>query len=322
MAVFEFLNKVFADYYIRADVAVDEIIGVRLKQGLYAGGKELYGFKHGLAQLKVGGRPPRKGVMGYEKKEYEDKREDKNHNNNAIVWETSCKAEKKKINIGVMDFNDEFSAIVKGLRARLQYLGAAGIKDLCSIRLAHAPQPVEEPLEAIKARVSACALCPERDGGPLFGAGPACPVIMFITGAPSNEDIKKGKPLSGDDGAQLAKIIGWMGTELGIKDLGQRVFITNSIKCAFRSGASPKACREILMAQIKALSPSIVIVLGDGPAGYLFDRDAGSLRGELHEIEGIKTIVTHGPETLLERPELKRETMEDMLMAIRELRRA
>lgn len=223
----------------------------------------------------------------------------------------------------------EYKKIVESLLGRLEYLLASGITDV-PVKGRPAPDggpETEDSLEALDKALAGCRACGLRDAKarPVAGAGNPRPVIMFIGGCPTVEDEKKGRPFSGGDGALLEKIIAWMSTQAGFGM--EEAYLCHAVKCRLPSGKEPSheeagACRGHLERQIKALSPKVIVALGAVAADCILGNpDVKGLRGRFHAFNGIKVMPTYDPATLIKAPALKKETMEDMLLVIGELKK-
>lgn len=228
-----------------------------------------------------------------------------------------------------MDGRAEYRKIVENLMGRLEYLLSSGITEI-PVERGRTPEggPVaQDPVEALSQEIAGCRACGlRRDGArPVAGAGGPRPVIVFIGGFPTVEDEIRGRPFSGSDGGQLEKIMAWMSTELGLK--GEWAYLCHAVKCRPGNGKTPSheeaaACRPLLERQIKTLGPRVVVALGPVATGSILgSSDVGGLRGRFHTFEGVKAMATHGPTELLERPGLKKETMEDLIKVMEEIKK-
>lgn len=229
-----------------------------------------------------------------------------------------------------MDGRAEYRKIVENLIGRLEYLLSSGITEL-PIERGRTPEggpEAKDPLEALYEEIAGCGACGLRREGvrPVAGAGNPRPVIMFVGGCPTVEDEEKGRPFSGGDGAQLERIIAWMSTQLGFGM--ERAYLCHAVKCRPTSGRAPSsgeagACKALLERQIEALAPKVIVALGPVAAcSILGNPDVKGLRGRFHPFKGIKVMATYDPAGLLEKPALKKETMEDMLLVIDELKKS
>ncbi|MBI5827793.1 MAG: uracil-DNA glycosylase [Deltaproteobacteria bacterium] len=228
-----------------------------------------------------------------------------------------------------MDGRAEYRKIVENLIGRLEYLLSSGITEV-PVERGEPPEggpAAKDPLEALSQEISGCRACGLRNWGarPVAGAGNPSPVIMFIGGCPTVEDEENGRPFSGNDGAQLERIIAWMSTKAGFER--EEAYLCHAVKCRPASGKVPSAeeagaCKSLLERQIKALSPKVIVALGPVAAGLILGSpDVKGLRGRFHAFNGIKVMPTYDPAELLKKPALKKETETDMLMVIDEIKK-
>ncbi len=109
------------------------------------------------------------------------------------------------------------------------------------------------------------------------------------------------------------------------------VYVTNVIKCAIPESCHPLAthvrcCLPFLRRQIDAVQPDILCIMGGVAAKAILDqtRSLSQLRGKFHEYrtEGglaVPALVTYHPSFLLENPEMKKATWEDLQLLAKRL---
>ncbi len=104
------------------------------------------------------------------------------------------------------------------------------------------------------------------------------------------------------------------------------VYIANVVKCRPPGNRTPApeeqaACAHFLEAQIRLVSPEMIVALGAVAARHLLQTDLPMrrLRGRVHRLGPYKLVVTWHPAYLLRRPDCKRETWEDVQLVLREL---
>jgi DNA polymerase len=175
--------------------------------------------------------------------------------------------------------------------------------------------PGPETLEAIRADIGDCQRCklaPTRTTI-VFGSGNPNADIIFVGEAPGFEEDQQGLPFVGEAGRLLTKII----ESTGIKR--EDAYICNILKCRPPNNRNPEpdevlACSPFLKRQIAAIQPKIVCCLGKFAAQTMLQSGApiSKLRGEFHDIDGMRVIATFHPAYLLRSPEKKREVWEDM----------
>ena len=172
-----------------------------------------------------------------------------------------------------------------------------------------------ETLEAIRSDIGDCQRCklaPTRTTI-VLGSGNPNADIVFVGEAPGYEEDQQGLPFVGEAGRLLTKII----ESTGIKR--EDAYICNILKCRPPGNRNPEpdevlVCGPFLKRQIAAIRPKIVCCLGKFAAQTLLQNAApiSKLRGEFHDIDGMRVIATFHPAYLLRSPEKKREVWEDM----------
>ena len=177
------------------------------------------------------------------------------------------------------------------------------------------PPPVDT-LEAIRSDLGDCQRCklaPTRTTI-VFGSGNPSAEIVFVGEAPGYEEDQQGLPFVGEAGRLLTKIV----ESIGIKR--EDAYICNILKCRPPGNRLPQKdecanCREYLDGQLATIEPDyIVCCLGKFAAQTMLQRadPISRLRGEFHDIDGMRVIATFHPAYLLRSPEKKREVWEDM----------
>ena len=136
---------------------------------------------------------------------------------------------------------------------------------------------------------------------------------MLIGEAPGYEEDKTGNPFVGSAGQLLDKILN------AIKFKREDVYIANILKCRPPQNRDPlpdeiKICRSYLKQQILMIRPKIILALGRFAGQTLLNTEASlnQMRGKVHDIKGIKLVVTYHPAALLRHAEWKRPTWEDV----------
>jgi DNA polymerase len=172
-----------------------------------------------------------------------------------------------------------------------------------------------DTLEAIRSDIGDCQRCklaPTRTTI-VFGSGNPNAEIVFVGEAPGYEEDQQGLPFVGEAGRLLTKII----ESTGIKR--DDAYICNILKCRPPGNRNPEPdevliCSPFLKRQIAAIRPKVVCCLGKFAAQTMLQSAApiSRLRGEFHDIDGMRVIATFHPAYLLRSPEKKREVWEDM----------
>ncbi|HKX53854.1 MAG TPA: uracil-DNA glycosylase [Nitrosospira sp.] len=162
----------------------------------------------------------------------------------------------------------------------------------------------------------ACRLCHSRTRT-VFGVGDPDADWLYVGEGPGAQEDALGEPFVG----QAGKLLDNMLTAIGLKR-GRDVFIANVVKCRPPDNRDPfddeaQCCEPYLTRQIELIKPKLIVVLGKTAARNLLKTDAsiGSLRGRLHQHEGIPVIVTYHPAYLLRTLVAKAKAWEDLCFA-------
>ncbi|BHH84416.1 uracil-DNA glycosylase [Desulforhopalus sp. 52FAK] len=175
----------------------------------------------------------------------------------------------------------------------------------------------------IEKEVACCSACDlhEKRVYPVAGRGTQ-PVRLMIVGdwlslsgsGPANENLLFG--LQQDQ--MLFRMLDAM------KVPAEQVFITNVIKCAVSEQKPPQAkhvqaCVSYLKRQILLLRPEFICTMGMVAARAVLERSVSlsRLRGKLHDYslggnEKTSVLTTYHPSYLLQNPEMKRATWDDL----------
>jgi uracil-DNA glycosylase len=180
--------------------------------------------------------------------------------------------------------------------------------------------PDADSLDAIYADLKdcrRCKLCENREKI-VFGAGNERARLIFVGECPGKEEDLAGEPFVGDAGKLLTKIIE------AITMTRDQVYLCDVVKCRPPENRKPGAdeilaCSGFLRRQIDVIRPDFICALGPVATQSLLDKDLpiSALRGRFHDYRGTKLLPTHHPDCLLDQPEKKRETWEDMKLLMK-----
>ncbi|GBD90641.1 uracil DNA glycosylase superfamily protein [bacterium BMS3Abin04] len=147
----------------------------------------------------------------------------------------------------------------------------------------------------------------------VFGVGNPEADIMLIGEAPGAEEDKQGIPFVGRAGKLLTDILKAIDFER------EDVYIANIVKCRPPQNRNPlpaevDACIPYLYKQIELIKPKVILCLGLVAASSLFNKKytLTKMRGNVYDVQGIKTMVTYHPAALLRNPNWKRGCWEDV----------
>lgn len=173
-------------------------------------------------------------------------------------------------------------------------------------------------LEEKRLEVEACRACALAEGRTktVFSRGREDARIMMIGEGPGEKEDLSGQPFVGPAGQLLDRMIAAMGLER------DEVYICNIVKCRPPKNRAPhpdevEACRHFLDAQIDAIAPELIIVLGRSAAEALrLIPEGGGWRGRFASYRGRTTLSTFHPSFLLRSPEQKRVAWADLKEAL------
>jgi len=166
-----------------------------------------------------------------------------------------------------------------------------------------------------------CSCCHSRMHS-VFGSGNRQADLLIIAGAPDPDENQSGEPFVGKAGQMLNAMLKTIGFRR------DQVYLTNLLKCHPAANRSPKveeitACRAYLDRQIELVQPKMIIVMGEAAAQGLLCEKSGLdlLRGKLHQHLSTNTPIlsSYHPSFLLDHPEEKAKTWQDLQFLYREL---
>jgi DNA polymerase len=178
-------------------------------------------------------------------------------------------------------------------------------------------------LPALQQEVAGCTGCGLYQGRKkvVFGEGNPEAVLVFVGDAPGQEEDDEGRPFAGSAGRMLTDII-----VKGMKLRREDVYICTVVKCAPPDNRKPepeeiKACETVLIRQLEAIKPKIIVALGAAAAGALLKTREGitTLRGKWHNYHGIRVMPTFHPAHLLKKESDKRLVWEDIKKVMAEI---
>ncbi|MGF6772009.1 uracil-DNA glycosylase family 4 [Paraburkholderia sp. GAS199] len=185
-----------------------------------------------------------------------------------------------------------------------------------------APQPPSIQTldwDALSERVAGCQLCRlcEKRTNTVFGVGDRHADWMLIGEAPGENEDRQGEPFVG----QAGKLLDNMLRSLTLAR-DANVYIANVIKCRPPGNRNPEPeevarCEPYLQRQVALVKPKLIVALGRFAAQSLLKTEASisSLRGRVHEYEGVPVIVTYHPAYLLRSLPDKAKAWADLCLA-------
>lgn len=174
--------------------------------------------------------------------------------------------------------------------------------------------------DELKVAVKNCTLCKLRPGctQTVFGVGDEKADWLFVGEGPGADEDALGEPFVG----QAGKLLDSMLAAIKLKR-GHNVYIANIVKCRPPGNREPEpeeiaTCLPYLQRQIALLQPKLIVALGKTAATSLLGQDVtlNSLRGRLHEYQGVPLLITYHPAYLLRTPSDKAKAWQDLGLAL------
>jgi uracil-DNA glycosylase len=175
-----------------------------------------------------------------------------------------------------------------------------------------------DELRAFIGDCTRCKLAPMRTNL-VFGVGNPNADLMFVGEAPGADEDARGEPFVGRAGQLLTDII-----ERGMGLTRADVYICNVIKCRPPGNRNPEndevaSCEPFLFRQIDLVKPRAIVGLGTFAVQALLKvkTPISKLRGNWHEVRGVKMMPTFHPAYLLRNPGDKRLVWADIQMVMK-----
>lgn len=179
--------------------------------------------------------------------------------------------------------------------------------------------PPGDTLERILEEVRQSRVCGACKGGMpvVFGIGPAPAELMAVGEGPGVDDIQTEQPFQGQAGTLLTRMLAAIGRARS------ECYLCNVIKCIPPgernfSAEEVEDCRPLLLRQILAVNPRVIIAFGALAAQTLLrsKKTISELRGQVYTLRlngrEIALVPTFNPAYLLRLAEKKREAWEDL----------
>lgn len=173
--------------------------------------------------------------------------------------------------------------------------------------------PEHSSLASIEAALAGCSKCPLCEGRTniVFGSGSESARVMIVGEAPGKNEDLKGEPFVGAAGKLLDELLECAG--LARKD----VYIANVLKCRPPSNRDPRTeeieqCSDYLRAQTRAISPDVIVTLGNFATRFILKTDKGitALRGQVQHLGRFSVLPVFHPAAALYDP-TKRDVLKD-----------
>ena len=153
-------------------------------------------------------------------------------------------------------------------------------------------------LASIRACLGLCTRCPLCEGRTsiVFGSGNPEAKLMLLGEAPGKHEDLRGEPFVGAAGKRLDIL-------LELADLSREdIYITNVLKCRPPRNRNPKvseieSCAPFLREQIRAISPKVIVTLGNFATQFVLRCDEGitHLRGKFYQTGRFSVYPVYHP---------------------------
>jgi DNA polymerase len=203
--------------------------------------------------------------------------------------------------------------LVASLREYLEELQETGVEDLplddgvtpavrTSIGSNVAGNDMPDTLTTIRDDLGDCHRCAlgSKRTNLVFGVGNPQARLVFVGEAPGRDEDLQGEPFVGEAGQLLTRLI----TRMGLTR--DDVYICNVLKCRPDNNRDPlpdevEACHAILLRQLKAIKPEVIVCLGKFAVQTLLAKEVAitKLRGNFQDYHGIPLMPTFHPSYLL-----------------------
>ena len=158
-----------------------------------------------------------------------------------------------------------------------------------------------------------CDLCKTRTNA-VPGKGDQNAKVIFVGEAPGKTEDVKGEPFVGSAGKKLSDAL----SKAGISR--ESVYITNVVKCRPPNNRVPNeteraACRAYLDAEIDAIKPKIICILGNTASNSILGQgEITKNHGKIIEKNGIKYFLTFHPAAIIYNQELATTFESDIIL--------
>ena len=173
--------------------------------------------------------------------------------------------------------------------------------------------PLEHRYETLRGAIPACRGCElyEHATQAVMGEGPTSGAIMFVGEAPGDHEDIEGKPFVGPAGEVFDKALDAIGL------LRKDIYVSNAVKHfkftlrgKRRIHETPRAseiraCRPWVEAEIDAVKPTLIVLMGGTAVQSLLDSSTKVLanRGHIIESDYGPCLITVHPSSILRVPD-------------------
>jgi DNA polymerase len=142
--------------------------------------------------------------------------------------------------------------------------------------------------------------------------GPQDAAVMLLSDQLTVEEAAAGQPIGGEAWALTIRMLAAIG--IAVDEAYSASLSAVHAPGARMSKAEREAAAEIARRHIVLATPKRLLLLGDGPAQALLGKPLPQARGHVHRIEGVRTVATFHPRTLINDPSKKAWAWKDLLL--------
>ncbi|MCW2777227.1 MAG: phage polymerase-related protein [Frankiales bacterium] len=157
--------------------------------------------------------------------------------------------------------------------------------------------------DTLAAEVRTCTRCPELAATRtqvVVGARPEGARLLVVGEAPGAQEDESGLPFVGRSGQLLDRLLAEVGGDRA------RTAVLNTLKCRPPGNRPPTRpetanCRPWTAQQVALVAPDVVVTLGLSATRWFLPgkEPLGTVRGRVHEVEGVQVLPTYHPSAAL-----------------------
>jgi DNA polymerase len=142
--------------------------------------------------------------------------------------------------------------------------------------------------------------------------GPENAAVMLLSDAPRVEEAASGQPIGGDAWALTSRMLAAIG-------IAPDQAYSASLSCFIAPGAKMSAeeretCSEIARQHIRLAKPQRLLLFGEAVSQALLGKALPQARGHAYKVEGVRTVATFHPRSLIKDPANKSYAWKDLLL--------
>lgn len=142
--------------------------------------------------------------------------------------------------------------------------------------------------------------------------GPQGAPMMILGDRADRADAAEGRPFGGDAGVLLDRMLAALGHQ---RDQCARALLEPAHRPGEKiAGEQLEELAALARLQVKHFKPKLLLLFGEHNARALTGAPLPKARGRVHDIEGVRTVVTFHPRWLLKRPQDKAMAWADLLL--------